>query len=453
MSDSVPFRARLSLKLYDWLGRLLYLFSGFVLWRRSLKGKEDFSRRGERYGYATYHRPSGPVIWLHGASVGESLALLPLVERINGFKINVVFTTGTVASAKILSDRLSGSCVHQYVPLDIRGPVDRFLNHWSPDLAIFAESELWPMMVMELSKRQIPQLLVNARISDHSLIRWRHRPALSNFLFSRLTQVIAQSDLDGERFTSLGAPWVIVGGNLKADVPPAPVDRHSLFELQNQIGNRPVWIAASTHGDEELSIAHVHSMLRAHIPNLLTVIVPRHSDRSKTIVKSLITRGLDVATRSSGELITDATDIFLGDTMGEMGLYLRLGSIVFLGKSLYFPNTRQDRKRMFYGGQNPLEPAMIGMAILSGRYVQNFRAIYETMINAGGVRLVDDENNLAAHILYLFQHPDHLASMRHASSSSLHSMKGSLQRTSDALDRYLLPLRVKANLQSAASDL
>ena len=184
---------------------------------RARKGKEDRSRRAERYGYASWDRPEGPLVWLHAASVGESLAIMPMIKRMESFGISLVLTTGTVTSANVAKDRISERTIHQYVPMDIKRAVRRFLDHWQPDLAIFAESEIWPTTIQELAQRNIPQILVNARMSDRSNRRWSRRLSLAHAVFGNLSHVLAQSELDGERFRELGAPWVTVVGNLKID--------------------------------------------------------------------------------------------------------------------------------------------------------------------------------------------------------------------------------------------
>lgn len=321
--------------------------------------------------------------------------------------------------------------------MDIKKSVNRFLNHWKPDIVIFAESELWPNFMKELNKRNVPQILVNARMSDKSNDKWNKRPKLAKEIFGQLTQVIAQSEVDGDRFRKLGAPWVSVAGNLKFDVEIPKGDEVELAELKKQIGDRPVWIAVSTHPREEAAVARVHKMLKEHVPELLSVIVPRHATRSAEIYKELKSTKLNLVRRSDGQEITENTDIFIGDTMGEMGLYLRLGKIAFLGKSL-----KEE------GGQNPIEPAMIGTAILSGKYVQNFREIYQTLIDNGGARLVKDEETLAEHVLHLLKNEKDLDSMCLAAKVSVGEMKGALKRTCEIIDQYIMPLRVKASLNN-----
>ncbi|MEE9315271.1 MAG: lipid IV(A) 3-deoxy-D-manno-octulosonic acid transferase [Rhizobiaceae bacterium] len=427
--------AQTTLKLYRGVGSLIYPFTGPFLRARARKGKEDRERRGERYGYASHDRPEGPLVWLHAASVGESLAIMPLIKRMEDFGINLVLTTGTVTSASIANDRLSERTIHQYVPMDMKRAVSRFLDHWKPDLAIFAESEIWPTTISELAVRNVPQILVNARMSDRSNKRWSKRPALAEAIFGQLSQVIAQSELDGERFRALGAPWVTVAGNLKIDVGELPAASSAVKALTTMINKRPTWVAISTHKGEEESVAAVHKMLAAHIPDILTILVPRHPNRSEEILADLSNLELNIVTRSSGNPIQKDTQIFLGDSIGEMGLYLRLSEIAFMGKSLKSE-----------GGQNPIEPAMMNTAILSGRYVQNFRETYQTLLDAGGARLVRDEQMLAGHVLHLLRNKQDLKIMQVAAKQSVEAMTGALERSISVLDPYLTPLRVKAGL-------
>jgi len=435
-----PFSAKLLLRLYRGVGMIAYPFVGPFLRARAAKGKEDHARRGERYGYASVERPAGPVVWLHAASVGESLAVMPLIDRIEGFDVSIVLTTGTVTSAAIAEERLSSQTHHQYVPLDMQRAINRFLDHWKPDLAIFAESEIWPTTIRELAARNVPQILVNARMSDRSISRWQQRSGLAEAVFGELAQVIAQTETDAQRFRDLGAPWVTVAGNLKTDVDLPPANPAELAALRAQIGLRPTWLAASTHEGEETCMADTHRMLALHEPNVLSVIVPRHPDRAAQIATELAAQGLHVTTRSSREPITNETQIYLGDTIGEMALYLGLSRIVFMGKSLKAE-----------GGQNPFEPAKAGLAILSGRYVQNFREAYENLLTAGGARLVRDEQMLAGHILHLFRNEQDLQTMQKAGFETVNAMAGAVETTVQALDAYIMPLRLKTGLERLRS--
>lgn len=430
--------ARVILGAYGVAGAAAYpLIGPYVSWR-ARQGKEDRARRGERYGRPSRPRPVGPLIWVHAASVGETNAVAPLVHELLNSEINVVLTTGTVASANVATRVFGDTVTHQYVPLDLRPAVRRFLGHWDPDLAVFVESEVWPMTILELNAHRIPQVLINGRLSDRSFAAWQRRPHLAEVLFEKFAHVVAQSDEDGDRFQMLGARPVTVSGNLKADAVPPGVDERALAMLSAQLQGRPVWAAISTHPGEEKLAAEVHMILRDRHPGLLTIIVPRHPDRSSRIVSELAELQLTVARRTTGEAIPQSADILLGDTIGEIGLYLRLSEIAFLGRSM----TAQ-------GGQNPLEPAMLGTAILSGRNVQNFRESYQKLIRAGGARLVRDRDMLAGAVHHLLKHDDVRRTMIGSAADAVEQMRGALQRTLKALDPFIHPLVVKARLERA----
>ncbi len=430
--------ARAILSTDRWAGAAAYpLIGGYVAYRAS-RGKEDRVRRRERYGATSVARPAGPLIWVHAASVGETVAVVPLIEHILSFGITIVLTTGTVTSAQVAHERLGERIIHQYVPLDLKPAVSRFLDHWRPDLAIIAESEIWPMTILELGSRRVPQVLVNGRLSDRSFESWSRRPYLAEALFENLALVVAQSDTDAERFRNLGARPVVVSGNLKVDSVPPPVHDRELRRLRGEIGDRPVWAAVSTHDGEEAVAGRVHLMLRRRYPDILTVIVPRHPERADAIETMLTGQGITVARRARNERVRPDTQVFLGDSIGEMGLYLRLTEIAFVGRSLASG-----------GGQNPLEPAMLETAILSGRDVSNFREAYEKLIEGGGARLVKDEQMLAGAVNYLLSNDPVRQAMMRAGLNVVDEMRGALVRTAKALEPFILPLIVKSRLRDS----
>lgn len=429
--------ARSLLGAYRLTGTMLYPFMGPFLRLRARSGKEDRVRRYERYGYPSAERPKGPLVWFHAASVGESLAILPLIDYITERRIPVILTTGTVTSAAVVKDRLPAGTFHQYVPLDFEKAVQRFLEHWQPDLAIFSESEIWPTTMLEMARRRIPLVLVNARMSDRSFARWRTAPAFAEALFENMSHVVAQSDLDAERYRELGAHPVTVSGNLKVDTDELDCDESDLARLRGDIGSRPVWIAASTHPGEEAEIMAAHASLSGRFPDLLTIIVPRHPGRGDEVAALVERSGIAVARRSANQDIGPQTGVFLGDTIGEMGLYLRLGEVVFMGRSIAASK----------GGQNPLEPAMAGAAIVSGPHIGNFRDAYRNLVEDGGACLVEDTAELAETVELLLSDEVRRARMIAAAAGTLEAMRGSMARTVDVLDAYVFPLTVKRDLE------
>ena len=430
--------ARAMLTAYRFAGAAAYpLIGPYVAWRTS-QGKEDRARSRERYGMAGRPRPEGPLIWMHAASVGETIAVVPVIESILDYGVNIVLTTGTVTSAQAAEERLGNRIIHQYVPLDLKPAVSRFLDHWRPDLAIIAESEIWPMTILELGARHVPQVLINGRLSDRSFKSWKKRSHIAEALFENMAHVVAQSDVDGERFRSLGARPVTVSGNLKGDTAPPPVDEKALHALRRQIGSRPTWAAISTHEGEEVVAAEVHAALQSRHRGLLTIIVPRHPDRAEALTEQISGMGLKVARRSKDERLTPDTDILLGDTIGEMGLYLRLTEIAFVGRSL----TSE-------GGQNPLEPAMLETAVLAGRNVQNFREAYQRLLDRGGAKLVRDRDMLAGAVNFLLSNEVARHEMIAAGSATVDEMRGALAHTLRSLEPYIQPLIVKSRLKGA----
>ena len=426
--------ARLALSLYRWGGVALYPIVSPYLTFRAAKGKEDRSRRRERYGYAGVPRPAGPLVWFHAASVGETNAVIPLIKEVRRRGIAVLLTTGTITSAKVVRDRLGTDVIHQYVPLDMKPAISRFLEYWHPDLAIMAESEIWPMTILELGKRHIPQVLVNGRISDRSFPRWKRRHAVADAIFENFALVIAQSELDADRFSTLGALPVLVSGNLKVDTDAPPADSAVLRGYLDQIQGRRTWAAISTFEGEEAAAGEVHRLLKERT-GLLTIVVPRHPQRGAGIADMLEAKGQKVARRTRGDALTPETDVFLGDTIGEMGLYLRMTEIAFVGRSLFAE-----------GGQNPLEPAMLGCAILSGGNVQNFREAYQQLARNGSAKMVRDTEMLAKGVHYLLMNDEMRKQMIEAGQETVQEMRGALRATIKGLEPYINPLTVKARL-------
>ncbi len=362
------------------------------LQKRLHKSKEHPTRFPERLGQASFTRPTGPLIWLHGASVGEAISLLPLIEAMHGdYKdCHILLTTGTVTSAALMEKRLPDSVIHQFIPVDRLPYVRRFLDHWRPDVAIWAESELWPNLICETRKRGVSMALINARMSDKSLKTWRRVPGFAKKLLGAFDLCLAQTDEDAQRYRDLGAQNVQCPGNLKYASPDLPVDDAELAQLRNKIGERPVWMAASTHAGEEVLIAQAHRRLKERFPDVLTIIAPRHPERGPSIAVDLRAQSLSVAQRSAAEELNPACDIYLADTMGELGLFYRLSPIVFMGKSLE-P----------LGGQNPLEAARLNCALLCGPYMTNFAEIMVRFAEQDSVLIVHDETEMVKMVTLL----------------------------------------------------
>ena len=366
------------------------------LTRRLRRGKEHPERLGERLGMPTRPRPGGPLIWLHAASVGETFSVLALIERLvaNRPGVRLLVTSGTVSSAELLAKRLPAGAFHQFVPVDRMAWVRRFLDHWRPDLALWIESEFWPNLVAETQQRGIPMALVNARLSDRSFRRWRRFPGLIRPLLQGFAVALGQDEIQAARLAALGARQARSVGNLKFAAAPLPADPAELHRLRQAIGDRPVWLAASTHPGEEAIAALAHQRLRERHPTLLTIIAPRHAPRAPEILAALASSGLQVAQRSRGDTLDDAADIYLADTMGELGLFYRASGIAFLGGSL-----------VPIGGHNPIEPAQLDTAVLTGPHVFNFESIYDRMIAAGAASKIADEPALGEALAGLLADP------------------------------------------------
>ncbi len=395
---------------------------------RVARGKEDGRRINERYGHASAARPEGRVVWVHAASVGETNAVMPLAARLTERGFRVVFTSTTTTSAAVAARRLPKSAIHQFGPLDIGPFVDRFLAHWKPDLAIFVESEIWPTVIQRLDRLGIPLAIVNGRLSGRTFGGWRRVMWVARAVFSRIGLALAQSEEDGARFRALGVRRVTVTGNLKFDVPPLAAEPDEVERLLTDIGQRPVWVAASTHAGEEEFIADAHRLMRARHPGLLTVIVPRHPERGDEVRALLAGRRLSVAQRSRGEPLVREADVYLADTLGELGLFYRVAPVAFLGGSL-----------VATGGQNPIEPVMLDTAVLHGPHVHNFTEIYAHLDRAAPAAPITDAASLAAAVGGLLADPRAATDRARAAAAALKPLAGALDATLRALDPWLTP--------------
>src|SRR6201985_31844 len=275
----------MTLRFYRGLSSAMVPLAPALIKRRLKLGKEDPERIGERRGTTLDFRPHGPMVWIHGASVGEVLASAALIERLRTLNIRILLTSGTVTSAAIVAKRFASDIIHQYVPYDSPRYVARFLDHWRPSLALLIESDLWPNLILSTAARRLPMVLINGRMSHRSFPRWRRVTATISALLGRFDVCMAQSQVDAERFAALGSRNVITTGNLKLDVPAPPADAAKLERLMSVTRGRPIVVAASTHPGEEEILLDVHKTLAGFFPQLLTVIVARHPDRGGAIVR------------------------------------------------------------------------------------------------------------------------------------------------------------------------
>ena len=427
--------ARFALGAYRAVGRIAAPLVRVHLSRRARRGKEDQARLEERLGQSWRARPDGPLIWFNAASVGESLSALVLVEEVARRHpgATLLMTSGTVTSARVLAERLPAGVIHQYTPVDLPDAVGRFLDHWRPDLGLLIESELWPTLVTTARQRAIELVLVNARLSQRSFERWRLvRPAITQLL-SSFSLVLAQSDQDRARLAALGARDCRSLGNLKSAAEPPAADPAELASLRALVAGRPLWLAASTHPGEEEIAAEAHRLLKATHPNLLTLIAPRHPERGAEIASALDAARLRIAVRSRCEPIAETTEIYLADTLGELGLWFRLSGIVFLGGSL-----------VPVGGHNLLEPAKLGCALMSGPDGANFAEIVDALMAAGALEQVADAAALAATVERLLDEPAERDERGQAARATAARYAGVLERVVEALEPALDRLGTKA---------
>jgi 3-deoxy-D-manno-octulosonic-acid transferase len=410
----------------------------WLLLRRQ-RGKEIAGRLGERRGIERTPRPPGRLLWLHAASVGETVSILPVLaalqEQAPG--LTLLVTTGTVTSAELLARRVApgGRVLHRFVPLDVPAWARRFLDHWRPDGAVFVESELWPNLLAACRRRRIPLMLVNARLSARSHTRWARLPGFARHVLGGFALIQAQSEADAARLRSLGARRVTAPGNLKYAAEPLPADEAALDALRGQLAGRPIWLAASTHAGEEALVFGVHRDLTRDHPGLLTIVAPRHPERGVRL--AVEAAGLPVARRAAGQPPPPGGGIWLADTLGEMGLWYRLARIVFVGRSLLPPG----------GGQNPLEPARLGCAIAVGPHTANFLVPMQSLRDGGGLQIAADAAALARWVDAMLRDPAARAAMGHAAAALASRYADLPDRTAAAL----LGLLPKAAAGAAAA--
>jgi 3-deoxy-D-manno-octulosonic-acid transferase len=363
---------------------------------RLKRGKEHPQRITERYGIPSIKRPEGKLLWFHAASVGESVSLLPLIHKLaESENLRILITTGTLTSAKMLEDKLPKSVIHQFVPADCKRWVQRFLNHWQPDVGIWVESELWPNLVISTARTGAGMMLINARISDRSFLSKQKMPSLTRLMLGCFNVILPQSRLDATRFTNLGAMNVEYLGNLKYASEKLAANPDEVAKLSAQIAGRPAWLAASTHPGEEEQIIATHKQLRRDHPNLLTIIAPRHPVRAPEVTAILEGGGITYAQRSRGQNISTEKEVYLADTLGELGILFELVDVVFIGGSL-----------VAVGGHNPLEPARAECVTIYGPHIFNFAEICSEMEAANASIKVSDSHELSTVTLRLLNNKE-----------------------------------------------
>lgn len=417
----------------------LYRFFAFVagpiidLWflKRKKNGKEDSKRFNERLGHPGFPRPEGSLIWMHAASVGEIMSVLPLIDHINEKyeDINILVTTGTVTSAKLLDKRLPKRVMHQYVPIDKMPTVIRFLKHWRPDFVLWVESELWPNLIIETNKTGCPMAQINARISKNSFNKWQKCISLSNQILECFAINLSQSEEDQNRFTALGSPNAKYVGNLKYDASPLPASPKETGQLVSMIGNRPIWIAASTHPGEEELLAETHHLLLKEHKSLLLIIIPRHPDRGKEIRDKLDNLELKSSVRSEEGEITEETNVYIANTIGELGIFYRLANIVFMGGSI-----------VEHGGQNPLEAARLQCSLITGIHTENFIKIYHELEENNALIRIHSTDELAEKVDLLLKDHDIQEKLSTTALELIKSKQGVLEKYIEELSPFIHPL-------------
>lgn len=407
--DAPPPSAVLSVVLG--LGRVLGpAFVAVALRVRRARGKEDPARWREKLGRTALPRPDGALIWVHAVSVGESLSVLPLLQALTARgDLHVLLTCTTVTAMDLMQGRVPDRVILQYLPVDVPGPVERFLGHWRPDVAVMVESEFWPRLIHSTHRRGIPLILANARMSDRSAARWARMRSVSAAILGRFAALVATDTAMAERLVALGADpaRVRVTGTLKRGAARLPVDAAERARLGAALAGRPVWLAASTHPGEEAAVLAAHRALCAERPEAMLILAPRHPPRGDEVAGLVAAAGLEQSRRSRGE--APGGQVYLADTLGEMGLWFDLCPVSFIGGSLV----------QGIGGHNAYEPALHGSAILHGPHVGNFADLYARLDGAGAARVVGDAAALAHAVAALSGDPAARAGLTAAAEAVL----------------------------------
>ncbi|WP_331038232.1 3-deoxy-D-manno-octulosonic acid transferase [Brevundimonas sp.] len=422
-----------ALILYRLLTRMLEPLAPRLLDARARQGKEDPVRVDERLGMASVRRPEGDLVWLHGVSVGETLSLLPVVERFRQARpdLTVLVTSGTLTSATLMAKRLPPGVIHQFAPVDAPGAVSAFLDHWRPSLAVFVESELWPNLILEARRREVGLVLASARITEKTVEGWGRFPGAAREVLAAFDRILPQDETSAARLESLGAR---IDGhvNLKLSGAAPPHDAAAFTRLSAAIGDRPVVVAASTHDGEEIALVRALDRLA---DRLCLILVPRHPERRAAIAAALTRDGYRFALRSEGQEPDGETDLYIADTLGEMGLFLRLADVVVMGGSFSAALEKPP-----VGGHNPLEPARLGKPAVTGPDMSNWAAVTAALVASGGLLVVEAPADLPAVLAPLLADDAEAKRMGDRARRAAAEAGSGLDRLWDALEP-LLPER------------
>jgi len=372
--------------IYRILINIILIISPLIIIIRILKKKEHLIRFREKLTFFSKKRSGGKLIWFHGSSVGELLSVIPVIERLEKNKsINkILITSSTLSSSNILEKFNFKKTIHQFFPIDSNYFSKRFINHWKPSAVFFIESEIWPNFIFNIKKKNIPLMLLNARITKRSFKKWKKVPRFSKKIFECIDIALAQNNETKKYLKLLGVKKIKLLGNLKFTETKIKNKKKINNNLKKFFNSKRLWCASSTHNEEELIVAQAHKSLKKNYKNLLTVIIPRHIDRVKKISKEIKSLNLAVHLHSSKNKIKKNTEIYIVDTYGETDTFFKLCKTVFLGGSL-----------VKHGGQNPLEPARLGCKVFHGPHINNFKEIYSLLDNKKITVKVNNLNQLA----------------------------------------------------------
>ena len=373
------------LLIYRILINLITLISPVIILIRLFKKKEHPKRFLEKYCCLLKKKNKGKLIWFHGSSVGEILSIIPLIEKLEKNKDikQILVTSSTLSSSTVLQRLNFKKTIHQFFPIDTNFLSEKFLNYWKPSMAIFIESEIWPNMILNIKKKSIPLLLLNARITQKSFNKWNSISSLSKNLFGNFDVTFPQNNETKKYLNILGAKKIKTIGNLKFSENEIKKPNTFSKKLNTFFKSKKIWCASSTHKSEEKICAIAHKKLKQKYKNLLTIIIPRHVHRTKDITEEIKDLELNYCIHSSQDKINKNTEIYLVDTYGETKSFFRICKTVFLGGSI-----------ISHGGQNPLESIRLGCNIIHGPYVRNFKEIYDLLKLKGLSKKISNSNQL-----------------------------------------------------------